>query len=120
MNNDITIMIWDLGGQKEYQGMLDIVCNESLALLFMFDLSRRATLNSVKDWYLQARKFNKRAIPILVGTKYDKFLELSKEDQVEITDQVCEKAFSLIPCTGSQVCRKNEKSSGILFCSSRC
>ena len=82
--------------------MLDLVCNDALAILFMFDLSRKATLHSVKEWYMQSRKFNKKgkiekkkkklkkkneAIPFLVGTKFDKFLELSESEQQEITTQ---------------------------------
>lgn len=39
--------------------MLPLVCNDAIALLFMFDLSRKTTLMSVKEWYRQARGFNK-------------------------------------------------------------
>jgi len=39
--------------------MLPLVCNDARAILFMFDLTRLSTLNSVKEWYRQARKFNK-------------------------------------------------------------
>lgn len=39
--------------------MLPLVCNEAVALLFMFDLSRKSTLSSIKEWYRQARGFNK-------------------------------------------------------------
>ena len=55
----ITFSIWDLGGQREFVNMLPLVCNDAVAILFMFDLSRRSTLNSVKEWYRQARGFNK-------------------------------------------------------------
>lgn len=68
--------------------MLPLVCNESAAILFMFDLSRKATLNSVKDWYRMVRNLNKSAIPFLIGTKYDVFEELSEEEQEDITKQV--------------------------------
>lgn len=39
--------------------MLPLVCNDAVAILFMFDLSRKSTLNSIKEWYRQARGFNK-------------------------------------------------------------
>jgi GTP-binding protein of the ras superfamily involved in termination of M-phase len=55
----ITFSIWDLGGQREFVNMLPLVCNDAVAILFMFDLSRKSTLNSVKEWYRQARGFNK-------------------------------------------------------------
>eukprot|EP00835_Amoeboradix_gromovi_P007086 NODE_1047_length_1714_cov_1.037152.p2 type:complete len:139 gc:universal NODE_1047_length_1714_cov_1.037152:254-670(+) len=87
-NTDITFSIWDLGGQKEFVNMLPLVCNDAVAILFMFDLTRKSTLNSVKEWYRQARGFNKTAVPFLIGTKYDQFVSLSKEEQEEISAQV--------------------------------
>lgn len=39
--------------------MLPLVSNDAVAILFMFDLTRKTTLNSVKEWYRQARGFNK-------------------------------------------------------------
>jgi len=101
----ITFSIWDLGGQREFVNMLPLVCNDAVAILFMFDLSRKSTLNSVKEWYRQARGFNKvgsprlvwrscthsppqTAIPFLIGTKYDTFATFPKDEQEEITKQV--------------------------------
>ncbi|EWC45326.1 hypothetical protein DRE_00725 [Drechslerella stenobrocha 248] len=86
-NTEITFSIWDLGGQREFVNMLPLVCNDAVAILFMFDLTRKSTLNSIKEWYRQGRGFNKTAIPFLVGTKYDHFVNLSKEDQEEISKQ---------------------------------
>ncbi len=79
--------------------MLPLVCNDAVAVLFMFDLSRKGTLNSVKEWYRQARGFNKvllmwliesfqSAHAFLIGTKYDQFASLPVEEQEEITKQV--------------------------------
>ncbi|KIM19622.1 hypothetical protein M408DRAFT_197593 [Serendipita vermifera MAFF 305830] len=83
----ITFSIWDLGGQREFVNMLPLVCNDAVAILFMFDLSRKSTLNSVKEWYRQARGFNKTAIPFLIGTKYDIFATFPPDEQEEITKQ---------------------------------
>jgi len=68
--------------------MLPLVCNDAVAILFMFDLTRKSTLNSIKEWYRQGRGFNKTAIPFLVGTKYDHFINFPKEEQEEISNQV--------------------------------
>jgi len=86
-NTDITFSIWDLGGQQEYLHMLPLVCNDAVALLFMFDLSRKSTLTSVKNWYKQARLLNKTATPFLIGTKYDYFATMKQEDKAEVTKQ---------------------------------
>lgn len=87
-NTEITFSIWDLGGQREFVNMLPLVCNDAVAILFMFDLTRKSTLNSIKEWYRQGRGFNKTAIPFLVGTKYDHFVNFPREEQEEISKQV--------------------------------
>lgn len=84
--------IWDLGGQREFVSMLPLVSNDAVAILFMFDLTRKSTLNSIKEWYRQARGFNKTAIPVLIGTKYDQFASFPRKEQEEITRQA--KRFS--------------------------
>jgi GTP-binding protein of the ras superfamily involved in termination of M-phase len=86
-NLNITFSIWDLGGQQEFLHMLPLVCNESRALLFVFDLCRKSSLTSIKQWYKQARAVNKTAIPFLIGTKYDLFAGIDEADKEEITKQ---------------------------------
>jgi GTP-binding protein of the ras superfamily involved in termination of M-phase len=49
--------------------MLPLVSNDASAILFMFDLTRKTTLNSVKEWYRQARGFNKASRVDLLETK---------------------------------------------------
>eukprot|EP00608_Synchroma_pusillum_P002532 CAMPEP_0198431060 /NCGR_PEP_ID=MMETSP1452-20131203/17133_1 /TAXON_ID=1181717 /ORGANISM="Synchroma pusillum, Strain CCMP3072" /LENGTH=213 /DNA_ID=CAMNT_0044151513 /DNA_START=18 /DNA_END=659 /DNA_ORIENTATION=+ len=86
-NTNVTFSIWDLGGQREFISMLPLVSNDAVALFFMFDLSRKSTLLSVKEWYRQARGLNRTAHAFLVGTKYDKFTTLPPEEQEEIDKQ---------------------------------
>ncbi|MES1908262.1 MAG: septum-promoting GTP-binding protein 1 [Cercozoa sp. M6MM] len=88
-NLNITFSIWDLGGQQQYLGMLPLVCNDAHALLFTFDLTRKASLTAVKQWYRQARPYNKKAIPLLIGTKFDLFDQLPEAEKADITKQVC-------------------------------
>jgi GTPase SAR1 family protein len=56
-------------GQREFVNMLPLVCNDAVAILFMFDLSRKSTLNSVKEWYRQARGFNKVCIMFIIYSR---------------------------------------------------
>lgn len=58
-NTEITFSIWDLGGQREFLSLLPLVCNDSVAIFFMFDLSRKSTLLNIKEWYRQARGLNR-------------------------------------------------------------
>eukprot|EP00792_Barthelona_sp_PAP020_P004717 TRINITY_DN2304_c0_g1_i1.p1 TRINITY_DN2304_c0_g1~~TRINITY_DN2304_c0_g1_i1.p1 ORF type:complete len:195 (+),score=38.06 TRINITY_DN2304_c0_g1_i1:48-632(+) len=84
-NAVINFSIWDLGGSKDFSQMLPLVVSEAHALLFLFDLTNKSSLWAIKEWYYQARGHNRTAIPILVGTKYDLFCELSTEEQAEVT-----------------------------------
>jgi len=75
----IVFSIWDLGGNQEYVHMLPLVTNDSLAMIFIFDLTRKATLTAMRDWYRQARQLNTDAKAILVGTKFDLLVEQDAE-----------------------------------------
>jgi Rab family protein len=56
----ISFSIWDVGGdEKRSKDHIPIACKDAVAILFMFDLTSRSTLNSVFGWYSQARKWNK-------------------------------------------------------------
>lgn len=83
----ISFSIWDVGGDQTSQAHVPIACKDAVAILFMFDLTSRCTLNSVMGWYSQARKWNQTAIPILIGTKFDDFVRLPPDLQWTIVTQ---------------------------------
>ncbi|KAG9454108.1 hypothetical protein H6P81_007012 [Aristolochia fimbriata] len=81
----IAFNIWDVGGDQRFH--VPIACKDAAAILIMFDLTSRCTLNSAVEWYLQARKWNQTAIPILIGTKFDDFAQLPVHLQWAIVSQ---------------------------------
>ncbi|XP_076959683.1 septum-promoting GTP-binding protein 1-like [Bidens hawaiensis] len=83
----IAFRIWDVGGDKTSNEQVPIACKDAVAILFMFDLTSRCTLHNVLEWYMQARKWNKTAIPILIGTKFDDFVSLPPDLQWTIVTQ---------------------------------
>ncbi|XP_059661063.1 septum-promoting GTP-binding protein 1-like [Cornus florida] len=83
----ITYNIWEVEGDENTQNNVPIACKDSVAMLFMFDLTSRCTLNSVINWYQEARKWNQTAIPILIGTKFDDFVQLPIDLQWTIASQ---------------------------------
>ncbi|MED6183011.1 hypothetical protein PIB30_034018 [Stylosanthes scabra] len=83
----ILFSIWDVAGDKGSLDQIPMACKDANAILIMFDLTSRSTLNSVVGWYSEARKWNKTAIPILIGTKFDDFVRLPPNLQWTIVTQ---------------------------------
>ncbi|EOA31141.1 hypothetical protein CARUB_v10014303mg [Capsella rubella] len=83
----ISYSIWELEGAERSRDQIPMACKDSVAILFMFDLTSRCTLNSVISWYQQARKSNQTAIPVMVGTKFDEFIQLPIDLQWTIASQ---------------------------------
>ncbi|KAG8080328.1 hypothetical protein GUJ93_ZPchr0007g2992 [Zizania palustris] len=83
----IAFSIWDVAGDSQFLDHVPIACKDAMAILYMFDLTSRCTLTNVIDWYERARKWNKTAIPILIGTKFDEFAQLPLEMQWTIVNE---------------------------------
>ncbi|KAF7831413.1 septum-promoting GTP-binding protein 1 isoform X1 [Senna tora] len=92
----ISFSIWDVAGDRRSLDQIPMACKDAVAILFMFDLTSRCTLNNVIGWYSEARKWNQvprfvfpwqSAIPILIGTKFDDFVRLPPDVQWTIVTQ---------------------------------
>ncbi|KAL5196547.1 hypothetical protein ABZP36_000059 [Zizania latifolia] len=83
----IAFSIWDVAGDNQFLDHVPIACKDAVAILYMFDLTSRCTLTNIIDWYERARKWNKTAIPILIGTKFDDFAQLPLEMQWTIVNE---------------------------------
>lgn len=51
--------IWDVTGDERFMYHMPIACKDSSAILYMFDLTNRWTLNNVIGWYRESIKWNK-------------------------------------------------------------
>ncbi|XP_057796656.1 septum-promoting GTP-binding protein 1-like [Salvia miltiorrhiza] len=83
----ISYSIWDVGGDDSSHNQIPIASKDSVAMLFMFDLTSRRTLKSVITWYQEARKYNQTAVPVFIGTKFDEFIQLPIALQWTIASQ---------------------------------
>ncbi|MCD9561555.1 septum-promoting GTP-binding protein 1 [Datura stramonium] len=83
----ISYTIWEVQGDISASNQIPTACKDTVAMLFMFDLTSRRTLKSVISWYQQARRWNQTAIPVLVGTKFDDFVQLPLDVQWTIANQ---------------------------------
>ncbi|XP_054811633.1 septum-promoting GTP-binding protein 1 isoform X2 [Prosopis cineraria] len=83
----ISYCIWEVEGGGKSQHQIPLACKDSVAILYMFDLTSRCTLNSVIGWYKEARKWNQTAIPVMIGTKFDDFIQLPIDLQWTIANE---------------------------------
>lgn len=72
-NVDITISIWDCGGQKEFITLMPLQLVDAQAVFFCFDLTDQSSLFAVRRWWKEAKKEQQLFIPFLIGTKFDLF-----------------------------------------------
>ncbi|KAJ0983210.1 hypothetical protein J5N97_011465 [Dioscorea zingiberensis] len=71
----IVFSIWDVGGEPRYINHVPVACKDAAAILIMFDLTRRCTLNK------------QTAVLILIGTKFDDFVQLPVDMQLTIVNE---------------------------------
>ncbi|KAF9666952.1 hypothetical protein SADUNF_Sadunf16G0282100 [Salix dunnii] len=93
----ISFSIWDVAGDTSSLDHVPIACKDAVAILFMFDLTSRLWLNGMArqengirkgKTLMSAESLNhKTAIPILIGTKFDDFVQLPPNLQWTIVTQ---------------------------------
>jgi len=83
----ISYCIWEVGGDTKAWDHVPAACKDSVAILLMFDLTSRCTLNNIIRWHQEAKKWNQTAIPVLIGTKFDDFIQLPIDLQWTIGSQ---------------------------------
>ena len=84
-NKNVLITFYDLGGRKEYVPLLPMTVVGAAAVLYVFDLENVASINAIKNWYRQGRLVGPQ-LNVLVGTKYDLFIQHSSAYQKNVTD----------------------------------
>ncbi|TFF88035.1 MAG: GTP-binding protein [Promethearchaeota archaeon] len=70
----VILQIWDFGGEKAFRFLLPAYARGSSAGIFMYDITRYATLTHIEDWLdtFKKRLDNDVQVPIfLVGGKKD-------------------------------------------------
>jgi GTP-binding protein of the ras superfamily involved in termination of M-phase len=86
-NTAVNMVIWDIGGQRNFMDMLPVCCDGAHAMVFMFDLTALSSLTALRDWYKAAWDCNKTARVFLVGSKFDRYFELPEAERVVITNK---------------------------------
>jgi len=68
---DITLQLWDFGGQERFRFLLESYVSGAKGALLMFDLTRTMTLENLDQWVDICRKHNSELPILFLGTKAD-------------------------------------------------
>jgi len=86
--------IWDLAGQQEFKEVRASFYGGSQCVLLVFDLTRKDTMDKLKDWILEAAKNSGGSIKAfaLIGNKCDlPGREISEEEGLEFAQYLSER-----------------------------
>ncbi len=70
-HGDVTLQIWDFGGEERFRTMLPSFCLGASGCLMMFDPLRPATFHELNDWIKIVRDNTKDVPIILLSSKQD-------------------------------------------------
>ncbi|GAV87183.1 Ras domain-containing protein [Cephalotus follicularis] len=79
----IKAQIWDTAGQERFRAITSSYYRGALGALLVYDITRRATFDSIKRWLREIREFGKSdMVVVLVGNKSDlgRSREVSEEE----------------------------------------
>ncbi|XP_073296326.1 ADP-ribosylation factor-like protein 8a [Primulina huaijiensis] len=98
VKGNVTMKLWDLGGQPRFRSMWERYCRAVSAIVYVVDAADQDNINiSKRELHDLLSKQSLSGIPLLVvGNKIDKPQVLSKQ---ELTDQMDLKSL-----TGREVC----------------
>ena len=86
-DDDITLMIWDFGGEERFREILPSFCKGANVALLVYDVSRRESFFNLREWVELTRK-NAGDIPIiLVGSKCDLEKRVAEDEVRKFIDE---------------------------------
>lgn len=86
------LVLWDFGGQRRFRSLLENYITGSKGAIFMFDLTRIETLETVEEWIKILRKIKDLPI-LLVGTKADLVMAIEKSSEAYIDHVIKQYGF---------------------------
>jgi small GTP-binding protein len=67
----VLLQIWDFGGQERFRFLLKNYAKGAKGALFLFDLTRPVSLESIEEWLEICRGEDPRVPVLLIGSKAD-------------------------------------------------
>ncbi len=71
-SKEIMMTIWDIGGQNLWAAVRSNYLNGAQGILLLFDLTNRASLSHIRDWFMDVTNVLGAKVPIsIIGNKSD-------------------------------------------------
>lgn len=103
-DKSVRLLLWDIGGQPQFQKLRTIYFKGSNGALGVFDLSSSQTLLKVPGWISSIKKTVKKTIPmILLGNKADLEREIDREEAEDLAKRLNCKYIETSAKTGENV-----------------
>ena len=77
---DVTLQLWDFGGQERFRFMLNSYVAGAKGALLLYDLTRLRTLDNLGEWVDIVRQHEKDLPILFVGTKLDRVDDITVSD----------------------------------------
>ncbi len=84
-DNEITLQLWDFGGQERFRFLLGSYVLGAKGALLMFDLTRIATLEKLDQWVQIVRQNNPNLPVLFLGTKIDLIEDINVNDDFALS-----------------------------------
>ena len=105
--NEYYVSIWDTAGQEAFKSMLPSYVKGSNAVVYIFDLSRKESFESVKSWhsfFLEHISENAECPCLLLGNKCDiNDREVTSEEGEEMAEKIGAQYFEISAMYGTNV-----------------
>ena len=104
--NEITLLLWDLGGQPRFQDVISDYFIGSKLGIAVYDVNRVFTLHRLTDWINRLHNGVPECEIILVGNKIDERIPgmgVTLEDAEEFAEKYNAKVFEVSAKTGEGV-----------------
>lgn len=71
-NTEVFVQLWDTAGQEKYRGMVSSYYKSCHAVLFVYDITNRASFQHLTNWLAEARTYCDHDVSfMIVGNKSD-------------------------------------------------
>ena len=88
--------LWDTAGQEMYRSLTPMYYRNAQAALLVFDITNRASFESLTDWYEQIQENSDNIFLMVLANKVD--LEDQRKVQIQEITNFCDSHKNLIFC----------------------